>query len=122
MRVHYTGRQVEITPVIKTQVEEKLNKVHKILGPHLDLEAHVILSQERHRHTSELTLNLKNHSLVGLGVTHDFYSSLQEALENLEKQVLKYKSRGRVLKRRFKNPERLVLPPRPERANGRRRA
>ena len=100
MKVHYTGKQVEITPAIRSRVEQKLQKIHKILGSHLDLEAHVILSLERHRYSTEVTLNLKNHPLVGLSVQHDFRASLQEALEKLEKQAVKYKSRGRERKRR----------------------
>ena len=43
---------------------------------------------------------LKNHPLVGLSVQHNFRASLQEALEKLEKQAVKYKSRGRERKRR----------------------
>ncbi len=100
MKVHYTGRQVEITPAIQSRVEQKLQKIHKILGSRLDLEAHVILSLERHRYTTEVTLHLKNHPLVGLSVQHNFRASLQEALEKLEKQAVKYKSRGRERKRR----------------------
>lgn len=103
MKIHYTGRQIEITPNIKSQVEEKLNKIHKILGAHLDLEAHVILALERHRYTTEVTLNLKHQPLVGLSVTHDFHSSLQEALEKLEKQAIKYKGRNRERKRRARS-------------------
>ena len=61
MKVHFTGRQVEITSAIRSRVEQKLRKIHKILGSHLDLEAHVILSLERHRYTCEVTLNLKHH-------------------------------------------------------------
>ena len=59
MKVHYTGRQVEITPAIQSRVEQKLQKIHKILGSRLDLEAHVILSLERHRYTTEVTLHLR---------------------------------------------------------------
>ncbi len=99
MKVHYTGKQVEITPAIRSRVEQKLRKIHKILGSHLDLETHVILSLERHRYSTEVTLNLKNHLLVGLSVKHDFRASLQEVLEKLEKQAVKYKSRGRERKR-----------------------
>ncbi len=103
MKIHFTGRQVEITPAIRFRVEQKLRKIHKILGSHLDLETHVILSLEHHRYTSEVTLNLKHHPLVGLSLKHDFRASLREALEKLEKlekQAVKYKTRGRERKRR----------------------
>ncbi len=98
MKIHYTGRQVEISPKIRSQVEEKLNKIHRIVGLRLDLEAHVTLSLERHRYSSEVTLGLKNHPLVVLSSNHDCYVCVQDALEKMEKQAIKYKGRGRELK------------------------
>ena len=120
MRIHYTGRQVEITPRIKLQVEEKLDKVHRLLGRHLDLEAHVILSQERHLHTSEVTLNLKKQPLVVVAAASDFYSSLQEALDNLERQVVRGRQKKRVLQRRSKASRVLTPGGVLESSNGRR--
>ena len=108
MRIHYTGRQVEITPGIKEQVAEKLDKIHRIMGRHLDLEAHVILSLERHLHSSEITLNLKDHPLVGLASGTDFYSSLQEATERLETQVLRHRRRRRVMQRHSRSLRKLT--------------
>ncbi len=104
MKVHYTGRQVEVTPQVKTQVEDRLNKLHKFLGRHLDLEAHVILSLERHLHTTEITLPLKNQPVVGIASLPDQYSSVKEALEKLETQVLRHKDYMRVTKRRSDAP------------------
>lgn len=101
MRVHYTGRQVDITRNVRSQVEEKLNKLHRHLGWHLDLEAHVIIELERHFYTTEVTLNLKgNHSLVGVASAPEIYPSVQESLDRLDTQVHKYKDRGRERKRR----------------------
>jgi putative sigma-54 modulation protein len=104
MKVHYTGRQIDVTPQVKAQVEDKLNKLHKFLGKHLDLEAHVILSLERHLHTTEITLPLKNQPVVGIASLPDQYSSVKEALEKLETQVLRHKDYTRVTKRRSDAP------------------
>lgn len=102
MKIHYTGRQVEISPKIRSQIEEKLNKIHRIAGARLDLEAHVTLTLERYRYSSEITVSLKNHPLVVVSANHDCYVCVQDALEKLEKQAIKYKGRGRELKRRPK--------------------
>jgi ribosomal subunit interface protein len=52
MRVHITGRQVEVTPALRKFAEDKLKKVDKLLdGPAV---AHVVLAVEKHRHLAEI--------------------------------------------------------------------
>lgn len=100
MNIHYTGRQVEVTPMVREQVEARLKKLHKILGGRSSWETHVTLSQVRHRHEVEITVNMRDHALVGVAETPDLYSSLCEALDKLEKQALRHKERQQVKKRR----------------------
>ncbi len=59
MNVEYTGRQFEVTPAIRTQVELGLEKIQKLLGNNFD--THVILSVAKHRHIAEITLSVRNH-------------------------------------------------------------
>ena len=99
MNIHYTGRQVEVDPSINKQVEMRIQKLKKILGPRPALETHVILSQMRGRYNVEVTVNLRNHSLVGSGGGPDLKPSMRDALDKLEKQALKHKARLRVSKR-----------------------
>ena len=104
MNIHYTGRQVEVSPLVRTQVETRLSKLHKVLGRRPPLETHVTLSQERHRHVVELTMNFRDHALVGAARTPDLHISLHRALNRLERQVLKHKARLRVKKRHARPP------------------
>ena len=99
MNVSYTGRQQEVTPFVRKQVETRLTKLAKILGPRPALETHVILAQERHLILVEITLNLNDHAIVGAAGKRNLRESLRAALEHLEKQVLKQKSRWRVTHR-----------------------
>jgi ribosomal subunit interface protein len=100
MRLLCTGRQVEVTPAIRSQLEERLGKIHKILGPHLELEAHFILSQERHgAYSAEIRLRARHHSLLALGANHNPLTSVQDALERLEKQVIRDRKRRREIRR-----------------------
>jgi putative sigma-54 modulation protein len=65
MNVEYTGRQFEITPIARKQVEGGLEKIQKILGS--NFEAHVILSVEKRRHIAEITITVRNRApIVGL--------------------------------------------------------
>ncbi|HXY49881.1 MAG TPA: ribosome-associated translation inhibitor RaiA [Terriglobales bacterium] len=91
MNVEYTGRQYEITPAIRKEVETGLAKIRKILGD--KFETKVILAVEKHRHKAEITISPRNGPIVGLAQANDMMLAVNEALEHLEKQALKYKSR-----------------------------
>jgi putative sigma-54 modulation protein len=97
MNVEYTGRQFEISPAIRKEVETGLKKIRKILGDKFDTK--VILSVEKHRHKAEITINPRNGTLIGLAQAGDMKAAVNEALEHIEKQAVKYKARWRTRKR-----------------------
>lgn len=98
MNVEYTGRQFEITPTIRKQVQTGLAKIQKILGSEFD--THVILSAEKHRHISEITLTVRNHPpIVGLAEAPDMISAIGNAMGKIERQAVKYKTRWKSKKR-----------------------
>jgi len=98
MNVEYTGRQYEITPAIRRTVEAGLTKIRKILGD--KFETKVILAVEKHRHKAEITISQRNGPIVGLAQANDMRMAVGEALEHIEKQALKYKTRIRSKKRK----------------------
>jgi putative sigma-54 modulation protein len=97
MNVEYTGRQFEITPIIRKEVETGLTKIKKILGD--KFETKVILALEKHRHKAEITITPPNGPLVGLAQAKEMLVAVGQALEHLEKQAIKYKARWRAKKR-----------------------
>ena len=97
MNVEYTGRQYEITPAIRKQIETALNKIQKLLGNNFD--AHVILAAEKHRHKAEITLKVRNHPIVGIAEANDMGAAVGEALDRIDRQAVKYKARWRTKKR-----------------------
>src|ERR1700758_5305347 len=101
MNVEYTGRQYEITPAIRREVESGLAKIRKILGD--KFETKVILAVEKHRHKAEITITPRNGPIVGLAQAADMKLAVSEALEHLEKQALKYKTRLISKKRKSHN-------------------
>jgi putative sigma-54 modulation protein len=98
MNVEYTGRQYEITPAIRKEVEARLSKIRKILGN--SFETKVILVVEKHRHKAEITIMPRNGPLVGIAQAGDMNAAIHGAFEHLENQAVKYKSRWRTRKRR----------------------
>ena len=97
MNVEYTGRQYEVTPKIRKEIETGLIKIKKLLGD--KFETKVILSVEKHRHKAEITITPRNGPIVGLAQAGDMLAAVNEALEHLQKQALKYKDRWRTKKR-----------------------
>ena len=92
MNVEYTGRQFDITPAIRKQVESGLGKIQKILGSNFD--SHVILSAEKHRQIAEITVTVRNHApIVGLAEAADMTTAISRALARIDRQAVKYKTR-----------------------------
>jgi len=98
MNVEYTGRQYEITPIIRKEVETGLNKIRKILGD--KFETKVVLAVEKHRHKAEITISPRNGPIVGLAQATDMLSAVNEAIDHLQKQALKYKTKWLSKKRK----------------------
>ncbi len=103
MNVEYTGRHYEVTPAIKKEVETGLSKIRKILDD--KFETHVILAVEKHRHKAEITITPRNGPLVGLAQAKDMTIAVNEALDHLEKQAVKYKTRWQSKKRSARKSE-----------------
>jgi putative sigma-54 modulation protein len=96
--VEYTGRQYEATPAVRKQIDQGLAKLHKILGT--AFKTSVILAAEKHRHIAEITITVRTHPIVGIAEAVDMSSAVGEALERIERQILKYKERWRDKKRK----------------------
>ena len=101
MTVEYTGRHYEVTPANRKEVEAGLSKIRKILRN--KFETKVVLAVEKHRHKAEITINSRVGDLVGLAQAGDMKAAIGEALEHLEKQAVKSKTRIIAKKRRNHN-------------------
>jgi putative sigma-54 modulation protein len=98
MNVEYTARKYELTPTVRKEVETGLNKIRKILGDRF--ETKVILAVEKRRHKAEITINPPNGPIMGLAQTTDMASAVSEALDHLQRQALKYKTKWLSKKRK----------------------
>src|SRR5437870_4683406 len=97
MNVEYTGRHYDVTPAIRKEVETGLTKIRRILGD--KFETKVILAVEKHRHKAEITISPRNGPLVGLAQAGDMQAAVNQALDHLETQAVKYKTRWETRKR-----------------------
>jgi putative sigma-54 modulation protein len=91
MNVEITGRHILITPAIRAYLLKRLRKLEKIFGE--DISFHVIVDVEKERQTAEILLKSKLLDLTGKGQTDDMYQSIMRAVEKIERQALKHKSK-----------------------------
>jgi putative sigma-54 modulation protein len=98
MNVEYTGRHYEVTAADRKEIESGLSKIKKILRG--NFESKVVLAVEKHRHKAEITISSRVGPLVALSQAKDMRAAISHALEHLEKQALKNKTRIITRKRR----------------------
>jgi len=101
MNVEYVGRQYEVTPAIREEVESGLGKLTKILGD--NFKSKVILTVEKHRNIAEITVKRRRGHLVGLAEATDMVVAVNQAIEHIETQVLKHNGRRRATHRKAKD-------------------
>ena len=101
MNVEYFGKQYEITPAIRDEVESGLGKLTKILGD--NFKSKVILTVETHRNIAEITVKRRRGHLVGLAEATDMVVAVNQAIEHIETQVLRLNGRRRTTHRKAKD-------------------
>ena len=103
MNVEYTGRQYEISPKDRKQVERGLAKLVKILGE--NFESKVILAVEKHRCKAEITVTVRSNPIVGAAVAGDMIAAVGEALERIERQAIKHRTRWKSIKQKARKKQ-----------------
>jgi putative sigma-54 modulation protein len=91
MNIIVNGRHLEITPALRNYSVEKISKFEKFLSN--ISEAIVTLSVEKYRHKAEVMLKVNGSMIQAESVTGEVYSAIDEVVEKLEKQVVKYKEK-----------------------------
>lgn len=91
MNVIINCRHMDLTENLKAYAEEKIGKFSKYLGN--ITEATVTLSVEKYRHKTEVLMKVNGLMIQAESITADMYSSIDEVVEKLERQVKKYKEK-----------------------------
>jgi len=92
MKFEYSGRHIEVTPALRSHVEDHFQRIEHIFR-RKPIRAHVIIEVERGRHRSEIVVNWRNDVLTATTRNADMYKSLSESIDKIEKQALKLKNK-----------------------------
>ena len=99
MRVDITGRHLDITPGLRQLIGARLAKLERLLNDRA-ISATITLTKEKYRHRTELVVHAKgDHMLSGVGEGNGWRLSVRQAVEKVEHQAEKLKSRWTESKR-----------------------
>lgn len=91
MRFTTIGRNIEISPSLRSAVEAKIGKLERYFTQ--DTEAHVVLSVMRGRQKIEVTIPVKGGIIRAEEESGDMYASIDLVEEAIERQLKKYKNK-----------------------------
>ncbi|HOC17392.1 MAG TPA: ribosome-associated translation inhibitor RaiA [Vicinamibacterales bacterium] len=111
MRLELTGRQVEITPILRKKVEKKLAKLDRLLkGGIVSVQA--VLAQEKYMRRAEITVHTRGEQFLhGISASNDWETSINDCVEKIVQQLQKVKGKWQERKRRATSVR--TLPPAP---------
>ena len=92
MKFEYTGRHIDVTPALRSHVEQHFERINHLFNGNAT-NAHVIIEVERGRHRSEIIVNWRNEILTATSSVADMYQSLSQTIDKIEKQALRIKNK-----------------------------
>jgi len=98
MRFVFTGKNMTVTEGIKERAINKLSRLEKLLPD--NAEIYVTYSENKHLTTVEVTIPMHKRMLRSEIVGEDVSTCMDQAVDVLERQIVKYKSRLRDRRRR----------------------
>ena len=93
MEIIIRGDKLKITDSMHNYIEEKLGKLEKYLKNSDEIRANVIVKVKNHEQRVEITIPLKTYIVRAEETKDDFYAAVDKALDTLERQIRKNKTR-----------------------------
>lgn len=98
MRYTFTGKNTAVTDALKERITRKLSRIEKLFPE--ETQAVVTLSVIKLDNTIEVTVKLPKRILRAEVTSQDMYAAIDEVVDVLENQMVKYKNRLRDKSRR----------------------
>lgn len=87
------GDKIKITDSMKSYIEEKVGKLEKYLGQSDNIRVNVVVKVRGINQIIEITIPLKSVILRSEETQEDFYKAVDNAVNKLERQVRKHKTK-----------------------------
>ena len=92
MNLKIRGEKLEITNAMKEYAQNKINKLSKYLENE-EVTSNVLFKKQGINQKVEITIPLKRYTLRVEETGEDFYSTIDTAIDKLERQIIKNKTR-----------------------------
>ena len=91
MQISITGHHVDITPALRSYVDNKFNRLER----HFDkmTNIHVILSIEKERQKAEATIHVSHGNVFADEEHEDMYAAIDGLVDKLDRQLKKHKEK-----------------------------
>ena len=93
MELVIRGAKIKVTDAMKSYIEEKIGKLDKYLEDAANIRATVVVKVKGHNQIIEVTIPLKSFILRSEESQEDFYAAVDKAVDKLERQIRKNKTR-----------------------------
>ena len=93
MEIVIRGDKIKITESMRNYIETKIKKLDKYLENSDSIRANVVCKVKNHNQIIEITIPLKSFILRSEESQEDFYAAVDKALDKLERQIRKNKTR-----------------------------
>ncbi len=100
MGITVSGQNVDVTPALREYAEKKLKKIQKFFEDR-PVETEVVLKVQRELHVADITIQAGGLLVRGEGKTDDMYVSINQAIDHIERQIRKYKTKINRRMRRY---------------------
>ena len=98
MNYSFTGKNIEVTEAIKEKTISKISRLSRLFSE--DTNITVTISVVKLDQTVEVTIPLQKRILRAEATAEDLYAAIDNVVDILEKQMIKYKTRLRDKSRR----------------------
>ena len=109
MEVEFTARHVSVPETLRSQAEEGMERIARILGK--TARASIIFRAQRHLHIAEVTIKARLQTIVATGEANNLALALRKAMAHAENQAQRYHERKYERKRLPKEDKVLTAPP-----------
>ncbi len=92
-KIHVTGRDVLVTDAMKDYAIDKLSKIERFTSRIIDV--HVTMDIQKLEHRVDIVIKVDHVKIKSHASSTDMYASLDRAVEKLERQLRRYKTRIR---------------------------
>ena len=109
MEVEFTARQVRISKALRTQAEEGMERIARILSK--SARASITFGAEKRLQIAEVTIQARLQTIVATGKADTLEAALRQAIEHAENQARRHRDRRMASKRLPKAEKVLTAPP-----------